>query len=108
MRHSSKKSKESKMKELLLESEDWETGRKGRNTTVAHKNANASLDQKLELQMVSIRLPIQAVEKLKHRAAAKGIGYQPYIRQLIMNHLMEESLEVRLQRIEKTLYTKSG
>jgi hypothetical protein len=67
----------------------------------------AAIDQKLGLHMVALRLPTQAIEEFKRRAAEKGIGYQPYVRQLIMDHIKNSSLEDRVKRLEDKLL-KSG
>jgi predicted DNA binding CopG/RHH family protein len=105
-----KVSKEAKIQALLDESDDWEKGRRGSESRRATPEEQQAQDQKLDLHMISIRLPSQAVNELKQRAAKKGIGYQPYIRQLIMDHLSgsETSLEERLSRLEKLELARTG
>jgi predicted DNA binding CopG/RHH family protein len=107
MRHS-KDSKEVKIQSILEESDDWEKGRRGMESRRASTEEEQAQDQKLGLQMISIRLPFQAVEELKQRAAKKGIGYQPYIRQLIMDHLSGTSVEERLSRLEHEVLARTG
>ena len=104
MRHS----KETKIKALLSEGDELEKRSRGSNAKKISKAERESLDQRLELTMISIRLPTTAVEQLKVRGAKNGIGYQPYIRQLIMEHLKEPSLEDRVTRLEKKLHIKTG
>ncbi|MCM0606470.1 MAG: hypothetical protein KA715_10300 [Xanthomonadaceae bacterium] len=104
MRHS----KEAKIKALLNEGNEWEKGKRGTSSKAASKEERDALDQRLELAMISIRLPTAAVEQLKIRAAKNGIGYQPYIRQLVMEHLKEPSLEDRVARLEQKLHSKTG
>jgi len=38
---------------------------------------------------VSMRLPKDAVEQFKVLAKEQGLGYQPFIRQLLMNYLRD-------------------
>jgi predicted DNA binding CopG/RHH family protein len=105
MRHP-RNSKEAKGQTTLKESKDWEKGRRGIESRHASDDEQQTQDQKLGLQMISIRLPVQAVEELKHRAAKRGIGYQPYIRQLIVDHLSGSSVEERLSRVEHELFAR--
>lgn len=51
----------------------------------------ARADESMGLQMVSLRLPKEAIEQLKTLARAEGLGYQPYVRQLLMRHIKEAS-----------------
>ena len=51
----------------------------------------ARTDESMGLQMVSLRLPKEAIEQLKSLARAEGLGYQPYVRQLLMRHIKEAS-----------------
>lgn len=89
--------------DLLKESEDWEAGRRGSESVPVSSEDEERLDQKLGLHMISIRLPIKAVEELKQKAAEQGLGYQPYIRQIIMQHLQKPSIEERLERLERKM-----
>ena len=68
------------------------------------------IDQSLGLQMISIRLPASVITQLKEKAASQGIGYQPYVRQLLTNHVSgignsatSLGLEERISLIEERL-----
>jgi len=58
-----------------------------RGSKAAPKGLSEAIDQSLGLQMISIRLPAAVIEQLKIKASSQGIGYQPYIRQLLTNHV---------------------
>jgi len=45
---------------------------------------SSELDRKAGLQMISLRLPVQAIKKLKELAEKEGIKYQPYIRKNLL------------------------
>ena len=49
-----------------------------------------SLDEKLNLHLVSIRLQKDLIEDLKELAAEDRLGYQPYIRQILTHHVHNE------------------
>jgi predicted DNA binding CopG/RHH family protein len=48
---------------------------------------NVKVDTSLGLQTISIRLPKKLIDELKRLARDDGIGYQPYVRQLLMQHV---------------------
>ena len=56
---------------------------------VSAQGNDARLDEGLGLQMISMRLPQDAVEKFKTIAREQGLGYQPFIRQILMNYLRD-------------------
>lgn len=43
------------------------------------------------LRMISMRVQKDVISQLKAIAARKGIGYQPYIRMLLTEHIAEAS-----------------
>jgi len=47
------------------------------------------LDEALGLHTISIRLQKNLIDNLKNLAEKDGIGYQPYIRQLLMRHVRQ-------------------
>lgn len=53
----------------------------------ASREREKSIDEALELQMISIRLQKELLDALKEMAREDGIGYQPYIRQLLTRHV---------------------
>ncbi len=71
-------------------SEDaWENGELGASDEHARKVSKARekhIDESLGLQMISIRLQKDLINQLKKLAHEAGIGYQPYIRQLLTQH----------------------
>jgi predicted DNA binding CopG/RHH family protein len=48
------------------------------------------LDDKLDLQIISIRLQKHLIDDLKELAAEDGLGYQPYMRQVLTHHVRTE------------------
>lgn len=104
--------KRSKERDILAESDEWESGERGSHS-VAATDEEAALDEATELQMISIRLPHVVVERLKALAKQEGIGYQPYTRQVLIHHTRGDSdsgklhdLEERLKSVEKAVFKK--
>ncbi|RRQ19920.1 hypothetical protein [Thiohalobacter thiocyanaticus] len=65
--------------------EAWETGELGRDekyVEVADIN-ESTIDEALELQMISIRLQKSLIEDFKLIAKINGIGYQTLMRQIL-------------------------
>ena len=56
----------------------------------ASSTREKALDENLGLQTISIRLQKNLIENLKELADEDGIGYQPYVRQLLMRHVRSE------------------
>ncbi|CAN5567291.1 hypothetical protein BH10BDE1_BH10BDE1_36540 [soil metagenome] len=106
--------KTSKEQALLSEAAEWEEGRRGQQSVAANDDDEKSLDDSMELQMISIRLPKSVVESLKLMAKKQGIGYQPYTRQLLIHHtqggsatVLLNNLEERLRSVEKAVLKKA-
>jgi len=53
------------------------------------------LDERLGLQTISIRLQKRLIDNLKRLAQEDGIGYQPYVRQILMRHVRQVDHERR-------------
>lgn len=49
-----------------------------------------ALDDKLELQIISIRLQKSLIDDLRDFAGEDGLGYQPYIRHVLTQHVRNE------------------
>lgn len=78
-------------------SEDaWENGELGAIESFVRKASTEhekSLDDKMDLQIVSIRLQKSLIDDLKELAGEDGLGYQPYIRQLLTHHVRNEKIK---------------
>jgi predicted DNA binding CopG/RHH family protein len=93
-----------KMKQKYeIDSEDadtklWETRKLGASAKHAKrisKEEDKAIDDSLGLQAVTMRLQKELVEQLKILAKKEGLGYQPYIRQLLTRHVRESHSKVR-------------
>ena len=95
-------SKKKKAEELLNESKNWESGKRGKKSVLASTNEEKTIENRLNLHLISIRLPTDVVEELKREAAKKGLKYQPYVRQILINHVEgTSSLDERVRRLEQ-------
>ncbi len=99
----------------MAEANDWEAGKRGPQSAVASDEDETALDEAMELQMISIRLPQSVVEKLKIMAKKEGIGYQPYTRQVLIHHTQGDGdsgklhdLDERLRSVEQAVFKKTG
>ena len=61
----------------------------------------ASLDDALALQMISIRLQKNLIEDLKIIAQANGIGYQPLIRDILSRFARSETQNIMRDAISR-------
>lgn len=59
----------------MTEANEWEVGKRGSQSITATDEDEAALDEAMELQMISIRLPLAVVEKLKALAKKEGIAH---------------------------------
>jgi predicted DNA binding CopG/RHH family protein len=107
--------KRNKEQELLVEADEWSTGKRGSHSIAATEEDEAALDEAMELQMISIRLPQSVVENLKTMAKKEGIGYQPYTRQVLIHHTQGNDgtaklhdLEERLKSVERMVFKKTA
>ncbi|NVD98416.1 CopG family antitoxin [Massilia sp. BJB1822] len=65
----------------------WESGQLGRDPQYAVPAApelRSQIDDALGMQLVSLRLPSELIEKLLQIAHMRGIDYQPLIRHVLM------------------------
>jgi predicted DNA binding CopG/RHH family protein len=107
--------KRDKEQELLAEANEWETRKRGAHSVAASDEEDVALDAAMELQMISIRLPLAVVEKLRTMAKKEGIGYQPYTRQVLIHHTQGDAaggklhdLEKRLRSVETMVFKKAA
>ncbi|MBS0359226.1 MAG: hypothetical protein JSS53_08160 [Proteobacteria bacterium] len=67
--------------------ENRELGASGEFARKVSSKREKAVDDSLGLQSISIRLQKNLIPALKALAREKGIGYQPYIRQLLTHHV---------------------
>ncbi len=80
------------MKKIHDDSDDWESGKLGQSlehAAPAPPELQAAIDDDLGLQAVTMRLQKTLVEELKVLARENGLGYQPFVRQLLTNYVKE-------------------
>jgi predicted DNA binding CopG/RHH family protein len=68
----------------------WETRELGASEEHVRKLSHEdekNIDDALNLQLVSIRLQKSLIEEFKNLAKSEGIGYQPFIRQVLTNYI---------------------
>jgi hypothetical protein len=79
-----------RLQPLFIRSDLWENRELGNDekyVRVSSKDIEDKIDEGLGLQMVSMRLPKEAVLALKALAREQGLGYQPFVRQILMNYI---------------------
>lgn len=84
----------------LDDTELWETKKLGADPQYAQRispEEDKAIDDSLGLQAVTMRLQKELVEQLKRLAKREGLGYQPYIRRLLTQHV-RESLDSERKR----------
>ena len=77
----------------IYSDEAWDNRELGATESFVRKASpehEKSLDDKLNLQIISIRLQKSLIEDLKDLAGDDGLGYQPYIRQILTQHVRNE------------------
>ena len=78
------------MKKIRGTVEAWESGVLGMNPATqvpASPEQSKEIDDALGLAPISIRLQKTLVEELKTLAHESGIGYQPFIRQILTKYI---------------------
>ena len=68
----------------------WENRELGATEAFARKVSSRrekAVDEKLGLQIISIRLQKSLIDDLKDLAGEDGLGYQPYIRQILTQYV---------------------
>ena len=81
---------DAEIKQFDEDTELWETGKLGTSAKHAARiseKEDKAIDDSLGLQAVTMRLQKELVEQLKVLAKKEGLGYQPYIRQLLTLHV---------------------
>jgi len=84
--------------------EAWESGALGRESAHAKQASKAlmqQIDDALELQMISIRLPKELIEEFKMIAAYHGVGYQPLMRDALKRFASSELKLIATQAVNE-------
>jgi hypothetical protein len=84
----------------------WDTGQLGRDRDHARKvtvtsEQQALLDEGLDLQMISIRLPRSLIEDLKAIGRLHGLGYQPLVRQTLTRFANSELKRIAREHLQE-------
>jgi predicted nucleotidyltransferase/predicted DNA binding CopG/RHH family protein len=81
----------------------WENRKLGQDEKYAQRasaESDSKVDDALGLQMISIRLPRQLIERLKLIATHSGVGYQPLMRDVLSRYAHGELIQVLRQQAE--------
>jgi predicted DNA binding CopG/RHH family protein len=76
------------------DNKQWEDGTLGRSAEHAKRVApeqEKEMDDALGLAPVTIRLQKSLVEQLKKLAAEDGLGYQPFVRQILTHYVRDNA-----------------
>lgn len=87
----------------IHDDDPWDTRELGSDEVFARKTSKENekgLDDKLGLQIISIRLQKSLIDELKELAGEDGLGYQPYIRQVLSHHVRNEKIKKEKQHIQ--------
>ena len=86
--------------------EAWESGALGREeqfVAVADESHEAALQEALEMQAISLRLPKELIRQYKLIAGFHGVGYQPLMRDVMTRFVkgaLKEILEEQVKAEE--------
>ena len=83
--------------------EAWESGalgRSGEHVRRASVETSRKIDEALELQAISIRLPKAVIETYKMLASMHGVGYQPLMRDALCRFADGEMKQLLLGAVE--------
>lgn len=76
------------------DSEKWESGELGQDPKFAQivsEKEQQELENALELVPITLRLQKKLVEDLKRLSASDGLGYQPFVRQILTQYVREHA-----------------
>lgn len=93
-----------KEKKVLACDQAWENGALGRDETsvkVSSQSTEQSINDALDLQMISIRLQKGLIDDLKMIAELNGLGYQPLIRQILTRFADAEKKRLLRSTVEQ-------
>ena len=99
--------KEKDIERLTADAELWESGKLGnsaKHVRVISEEEGRAIDNGLGLQLISLRLSKQLIGQFKELAKLEGIGYQPLIRQALVDYAKknEKKLDVLLSASQAT------
>lgn len=77
-----------------------ELGAEDAFVAVADESHEAALEEALELQAISIRLPKELIKQYKLIAGFHGVGYQPLMRDVLHRFVKGALKEILEQQIE--------
>lgn len=82
------------------DAQKWESGELGRDESFVRKSEkdDQSIDDKVGLQMISIRLQKSLLEDLKAIAEIHGISYQPLMKQVLKRFVDTEKKQILRER----------
>lgn len=82
-----------KAKPIPASEEAWDTralGAEEHHSVASQRTDGKELDEALDLQLISIRLPKALIEDLKFIADREGLKYQPLVRKLLVRFVDSE------------------
>ena len=82
----------------LHDVEEWESrdfGADAAHAKPVSSEDEREMDDAMGLQVISVRLTKQLVAQLKILASEKGLGYQPYLRMVLLDHVKSVSHKKR-------------
>jgi hypothetical protein len=85
-------------RKTIDDSDKWESGELGRTekfTRTAPAEIEAMLDEDLGLVQISLRLQKSLVADLKVLARQKGLGYQPFVRQILTQYASDNAVYLK-------------
>jgi len=97
-------------KKIKSTPEAWETGELGEDEKYAKKVKvdENTLDEALELQMISIRLQKSLIDDLKNFATLEGLGYQPLMKRVLQRYVDGEKKRIANDCIADAIQQKEA
>jgi predicted DNA binding CopG/RHH family protein len=102
------KEKEMTIAKTKVTSDVWDERKLGADSAhvgVADESYEVALTESLEMQSISIRLPVELVKQYKLIAGFHGVGYQPLMRDILhrfvpgaLKEILERQIKLEAQR----------
>ena len=96
--------------DTIRKDEAWDNGELGRDEQSVRRSSperEQSVEDALELQLISIRLQKDLLEQLKFIANYRGVGYQPLIRDVLCRWTRTEIFTIA-EEMRKELHAKEA